>query len=59
MSGAPEISGLERYLAGAGFVNIDVFTKEESKEIIKQWLPGSGAEDYVVSAQIQARKPVS
>ena len=31
--------------------------KEESREIISQWMPGSGAEDYVVSANIQARKP--
>jgi len=30
--------------------------KEESRDIIKQWLPGSGAEDYVVSAEITAEK---
>jgi arsenite methyltransferase len=31
--------------------------KEESREVIKQWLPGSGAEDFVVSANVSARKP--
>ena len=31
--------------------------KEESKEFIKDWLPGSGAEDYVVSANVTAYKP--
>jgi hypothetical protein len=30
--------------------------KEESRGIISQWLPGSGAEDYVISAEIQAKK---
>jgi len=43
-------------LKDAGFTNIQVKIKEESREVIKQWLPGSGAEDYVVSAEITAEK---
>jgi len=43
-------------LEGAGFKDISVKMKEESREVIKQWLPGSGAEDFVVSAEITARK---
>lgn len=31
--------------------------KEESKEFIKDWMPGTGCENYVVSAAITAVKP--
>ena len=31
--------------------------KAESREVIKDWMPGSGAEDYVVSANVTAYKP--
>jgi hypothetical protein len=47
---------LNQYLSDAGFVDIQIEIKEESREVIKQWLPGSNAEDYVVSANISARK---
>jgi len=47
---------LDKFLSGAGFKDIQVNIKEESREVIKQWLPGSGAEDFVVSAEITARK---
>lgn len=32
--------------------------KPESREFIKDWIPGSGAENFVVSAIITARKPL-
>jgi len=44
-------------LVDAGFEHVSVVEKEESKEFIKDWLPGSGAEDYVVSANVTAYKP--
>jgi len=47
----------EVLLEEAGFVGVTVDIKEESREIIAQWMPGSGAEDYVVSANISATKP--
>jgi len=47
---------LDRFISDAGFKDIQVNIKEESREVIKQWLPGSGAEDFVVSAEITARK---
>ena len=50
------MESLETYLKDAGFTDVDVNLKEESREVIKQWLPGSGAEDFVVSAEITARK---
>ena len=43
-------------LVDAGFERVSVVEKEESKEFIKDWLPGSGAEDYVVSANVTAYK---
>ena len=36
---------------------MEVKRKEESRAVIAGWLPGSKAEDYVVSAEITARKP--
>ncbi len=56
MTGAPEMMDLEGYLKDAGFGDIEVNLKEESRDIISQWLPGSGAEDFVVGAEIKARK---
>lgn len=48
---------LEKYLVDAGFADVELKLKEESRAIISQWLPGSGAEDFVISAEITARKP--
>jgi arsenite methyltransferase len=56
VSGAPEMASLEQYLVDAGFKEVDMKLKEESRAIISQWLPGSGAEDFVISAEITARK---
>jgi SAM-dependent methyltransferase len=43
-------------LQKAGFTNILVTPKEASRSFIKDWAPESGAEHYVVSADIQAKK---
>lgn len=48
---------VEPLLQACGFQSIQVVLKEESKDFIKNWLPGSNAEQYVVSANITARKP--
>jgi len=48
---------MEVLLEQAGMVEVRVEFKEESREVIAQWMPGSGAEDYVVSADISAIKP--
>jgi len=45
-------------LRDAGFEQIEVVQKPQSAEIIKGWMPGSGAEDYVVSANVTAVKPL-
>lgn len=46
-------------LVDAGFTDVRVEEKAESREFIKDWMPGSGAEDYVVSANVTARKPLA
>ena len=47
----------EARLAEAGFVDIRVTPKAESREIISTWAPGTGIEEFVVSAMVEARKP--
>ena len=41
----------------AGFADIRIAPKDESREFIRDWAPGRGVEDYVVSATIEAVKP--
>ena len=41
-------------LQRAGFVDVGVVAKPESREFIKDWLPGSKAEDFVVAANVTA-----
>ncbi|MBN9560538.1 MAG: arsenite methyltransferase [Alphaproteobacteria bacterium] len=55
--GAPQVDQLETWLAAAGFEQIKVTIKPESRELIATWAPGRNVEDYVVSASIEARKP--
>ncbi len=57
MAGASMITELEEMLNNAGFENIKIAPKDESKEFIKDWAPGRGVEDYVLAATIEAVKP--
>jgi arsenite methyltransferase len=57
VSGAAEVGVVEALLRDAGFENIRVNVKPESREFIREWFPGSGAEDYVASATIEATRP--
>lgn len=56
IAGASTKNEVIAMLKSAGFGEIRVNPKEESKSFIKDWAPGSGAENYVVSADIQAIK---
>jgi len=38
-------------------VEVSIEVKEESREVIAGWMPGSGAEEFVASAKIIAVKP--
>lgn len=57
VSGATVISELEKMMKAAGFQDIAIIPKDESREFIKDWAPGRKIEDYVVSAYIEAVKP--
>ena len=57
MAGASQISELQIILEGHGFEQINIAPKDESKDFIKDWAPGRGVEDYVLSATIEAVKP--
>lgn len=57
MAGASSIDALETMMRDAGFSEIAIRPKDESREFIRTWAPGRGIEDYVVSATIEARKP--
>mmetsp|Transcript_46398 Transcript_46398/g.99373 ORF Transcript_46398/g.99373 Transcript_46398/m.99373 type:complete len:85 (-) Transcript_46398:188-442(-) len=45
-------------LRDAGFRDIQVIAKKEAADIIKDWIPGSGAEKFVTSVYVTAIKPV-
>ncbi len=57
IAGAASINDIERMLGDAGFKEIRITAKEESRELIRAWAPGRRIEEYVVSANIQAVKP--
>lgn len=57
MAGASLINDLEVMMRDAGFEQIRIVPKDESREFIRDWAPGSGVEAYVVSAYIEAVKP--
>jgi SAM-dependent methyltransferase len=56
ISGAPEIESLKAMLSSSGFSDIRISINEHSHKFIQDWQPGSGAEEYVASATIQAAK---
>jgi SAM-dependent methyltransferase len=58
MSGASQIGELERQLGDAGFTSIRITPRDASREFIRDWAPGRGVEAYVVSASIEALRPV-
>jgi arsenite methyltransferase len=59
IGGAATIDDTKRMLQEAGFEDIGIKPKDESRKLISQWVPGESknAGDYVVSAYIEAVKP--
>jgi len=59
MGNASLIEDLEAMIKKAGFSDVHIEPKDESKEFIRDWAPGSNVTDYVVSATIEGVKPLS
>ena len=51
------LDDLEGMLTDAGFVDIRIQPKDESKTFIREWAPGTNITDYLISATIEAVKP--
>lgn len=58
VSGAAVVSDTERMLREAGFTDVRIDLRGDSRSLVEGWAPGQRAEDYVASAQIQAVKAV-
>jgi len=60
VGGAATIDDTRDMLEKAGFVNIKITPKDESRNLISEWTAGDSknAGDYIVSAYINAAKPI-
>jgi ubiquinone/menaquinone biosynthesis C-methylase UbiE len=56
IGGATLVEELRRLLTEAGFAQVEIATKESSREYIQQWTDDASAGEYVVSALITAYK---
>ncbi|MDD4347010.1 MAG: arsenite methyltransferase [Desulfitobacteriaceae bacterium] len=56
IAGAEYVGNIQNMLENAGFVNIRMVPKDNSQEIIKSWVPGKNAEEFVASYIIEAEK---
>lgn len=59
MGNASLVADLEAMMRSAGFEQIRIQPKDESKAFIADWAPGRKVTDFVVSATIEAIKPVA
>lgn len=56
ISGASSVDELKAMLANSGFKHVTIEPKDESREFIKDWVPGENIENYIASAVIKAVK---
>ena len=63
VAGAEPVELIRTWLTDAGFVDVRITTKDESRTVIESWAPGldlgAGKKlgDWLVAAIIEARKP--
>lgn len=57
VSGASLLDEVEQMLRIVGFSHIHIQPKDDSKTFIREWVPGTNIEAYLVSATIEAVKP--
>jgi len=58
VAGASLLDDLEEMLTDAGFADICIQPKDESRTFIREWVPGTNIAEYLISATIEAVKPV-
>ena len=58
ISGAISAERTEELLKEAGFIDVTIAVKPESRETVASWAPGRGIEKCVASATVEARKPL-
>ena len=59
VAGAASAAAIGDWLRAAGFTDVTIDVKPESREYVATWAAGRGIENYVASATIEARKPPS
>ena len=59
VAGAASTVAIEDWLSAAGFVDISIQVKPESREFVASWAAGRGIENHVASATIEAHKPAA
>jgi hypothetical protein len=59
MGNASLIEDLVSMIEAAGFIDVRVEPKDESKSFMRDWTPDSKVLDYVVSATIEGKKPAN
>jgi arsenite methyltransferase len=57
VGGASPVDELAAMITEAGFTDVRIDPKEESRSFVKDWVPGKDIENHVLSAAIQAVKP--
>ena len=57
LAGAALVADLQAMLEKAGFSDVRIEAKGESRALVSGWVQGRSAQDYVASALIQAMKP--
>lgn len=57
VAGAATVDDTRAMLVAAGFEQVKVTVNEASRDVIKAFAPGTGAENYVASATVEAIRP--
>lgn len=57
MSGAALLDDVRAMLATAGFTDIRITPKDQSRSFIQEWAAGGSLTDYIVSANVEAKRP--
>lgn len=57
VAGAAAVADLERMIEEAGFERVSVSVQTQSRDLVEDWSPGTGAAQVVASALIEAVKP--